>query len=231
MHFVRSASMITRRGFENALVDYARGPSRRGFLRLLAGAVAMTVSGGATLAPAAAAAEPTCFWQFPAHDLSTCAKVRHHDGHTPTTNGCGSGDWKGKLVPNGWGRADFKPSCDQHDVCYGTCGSNKADCDVNLSLDAMKACDAAYGDSPIRQAACYTVALAYGEAVHKLGDGPYNEAQEEDCDCCRLQNVAYCQPDDSCWYSASACLQVCPSGLGVTGQNLCGPPPQGKCGS
>lgn len=225
--------MNQRHDFDDALVGYARRPSRRGFLRLLTGALGLTAAGGtaAALAPSSGAAEPTCFWEFPAHDLSACAQVRHHDGHSPTTNGCGSGDWKGTLVPNSWGKADFTPSCNQHDICYGTCGNDKLNCDTNLSLDAMRACDAAYGDSPTRRAACYTVAYAYGEAVHEFGDGPYNEAQEEDCDCCRLQNVAYCAPDDSCWSSASACLQACPSGLGVFADNLCGTPPQGKCGT
>ena len=226
--------MITRGDFEGTLVDYARQPSRRGFFRIVTGAVAMLFAGAgaATLAPAAAAgeaAEPSCFWQFPPGDLSTCAKIRHKDGHTPSTNGCGPSGWKNKAVRDHWGKANFTPSCNKHDVCYGTCGADKSDCDLNLAREAMNACGDAYPDSPTRRAACETIAVIYGMAVDEFGADPYNDAQEEDCECCRYQNVAYCQPDDSCWYSATACLEVCPSGLGVTGQNLCGPPPEGKC--
>jgi hypothetical protein len=224
--------MIKHRDFEGALVEYARRPSRRGFFKVASGAIALffTGAGATALAPSAAAEEPTCFWQFPPGDLSTCEKTRHKEGHTSSTNGCGPGGWKNKAVRDHWGKANFTPSCNKHDVCYGTCGSNKLDCDLNLAREAMNACGDAYPDSPTRRAACETIAVIYGMAVDEFGDDPYREAQEEDCECCRYQNVAYCQPDDSCWYSATACLQVCPSGLGVTGQNLCGPPPEGKCG-
>ena len=40
-------------------------------------------------------------------------------------NGCGPSSWKVDIVPDGFGRADFRPTCDDHDVCYGA-GSSVA---------------------------------------------------------------------------------------------------------
>jgi hypothetical protein len=228
--------MTSAGSFEDAVLEYARRPSRRGFLGLFGRALAVSMGGGAllTVTVTQASAEPDCFWEYPARDLDSCDRKRHHPGHTPTTNGCGpEGGALSAVIPNSWGKADFKPSCDTHDVCYGTCGNSKEDCDLALGLGAADSCKQAYGGggaiNATLLAACTTIAYDYGAAVLLGGQDAFDQAQKEDCECCHLKSVAYCGPLDSCYSSAGACLEECKSGLGVFGENLCGPPPEGKC--
>ncbi len=245
--------VATDEAFEDALVDYAQGPSRRGFLRLLVGAAGMALTGGAAVVtgPAAAAAtagtgapsvlgplvedDEDCFVQYPMMPGQPCPGRRHHDGHTPTSNGCGpEGGALSWAIPNSWGPADFKPACDRHDICYGTCNNNKDLCDLEMLATAIKACETAYASDVMYtlRKACVTIAYGYGAAVSLGGDDAYETAQYEDCECvhCRSDNPVYCGYLDACYSTQSFCMEQCKNGMGSFGGYLCGPAPAGKCG-
>jgi hypothetical protein len=225
------------RSFDDSLVAYATVPSRRGFFRVAAQAVAVCFAGGAAVvvAPDAAAAGDECLVEYPPANLDNCPNKRHHPGHQATSNGCGpEGDVLNKIIPNGWGGADFKPSCDAHDICYGTCNTVKEVCDVQLADGASDACEAEFGGNLLYVtllAQCKTVANAYGGAVYTGGAGAFEDAQREDCECCHppLKDTVYCGYLDACYPTIDACMQECKNGLGTFGGYLCGTPPEGKC--
>lgn len=111
---------------------------------------------------------------------------------TPLANGCGA---KGKTkFPAGGpgGIWTFTPACDNHDVCYGTCGNSKSSCDRAFLRDMRSACRSFYGTftwyeklNPIAlllRRACFHQANAYRNALKTfLAQGPYNRAQQAAC--------------------------------------------------
>lgn len=148
--------------------------TRRAALRLVAGglvAVAARPSG-----PVAAA---------------ICPDRVPKPGFKPQTNGCGDSSFLGGLVPNGWNRATFKPACDAHDRCYGTCNANRAGCDRDFLKDLYQACDRAYRGTQEQgfRDRCRSRAHTYYEAVFRRGQTPYEVAQGEACDCCAVDQV------------------------------------------
>ncbi len=87
--------------------------------------------------------------------------------------------------PTGCEDTSFLDSCNEHDSCYGTCGSNKDTCDSNhlgnvdpptgmLGICVQSSC------AP----ACFFYAQAYYSAVHNYGDPAYESAQVSACACC-----------------------------------------------
>ena len=53
---------------------------------------------------------------------------------------CGTSliDW---IIPDAPGGYDFTSACQNHDDCYGKCGSMKSDCDDRFKADMNKVCD------------------------------------------------------------------------------------------
>ncbi|HMQ17009.1 MAG TPA: phospholipase A2 [Phycisphaerae bacterium] len=80
------------------------------------------------------------------------------------TNGCSSpfGD-----RPSG---VDFRPACQRHDLCYGTCGKSRQTCDTEFLNDMLAACA---GDPY-----CEFWAWRYYRAVVKYGHDGYCETQK-----------------------------------------------------
>ena len=60
--------------------------------------------------------------------------------HPPIPNGCGSRDLPVRLAKHG----DFKPCCDEHDICYATCGRSKSECDEAFHVCMSAHCHAEY---------------------------------------------------------------------------------------
>lgn len=99
-------------------------------------------------------------------------------GEIRMTDTCGTG-WHEPLVPDRWGRADFRGACRYHDRCYETCGSGKADCDSAFLSDLRSACRDAYSSwlqRPLRRT-CLELANTYHSAVHRMGGDAYRDAQ------------------------------------------------------
>jgi RHS repeat-associated protein len=99
-------------------------------------------------------------------------------GPPPIGNGCGSG-WNAPIVPDG----EFGAACFVHDACYGTCGSDKANCDANFYDEMMRACRDAYLPYDwLGYQACSASASTYYQFVNWLGNGPFERGQDGNCD-------------------------------------------------
>ena len=80
---------------------------------------------------------------------------------------------------------DFQSACRTHDACYSTQGNSKGDCDADFGDDLMALCDDYYiyrdilsgGLTAPCHTKCWEVAALMEEAVARLGDEAYNEAQ------------------------------------------------------
>ncbi len=113
----------------------------------------------------------------------------------PRVNGCGSSgsEW----VPDSffW-IVDFSKACNEHDRCYGTCGADKARCDINLGIDMADACLRTFaafaflpswGKTPLLL--CLAQATIYSATLLSIAaaDKAFEEAQDTAClweECC-----------------------------------------------
>ena len=82
-------------------------------------------------------------------------------------NGCGAS--AGDAVPE-----YFPGACAAHDICYGTAGNAKAQCDTNFKNYMLDTCRSR-GSGPV----CVSTAFIYWRAVVIFGGGPYRDAQRE----------------------------------------------------
>lgn len=55
-------------------------------------------------------------------------------GYKPKPNGCGTTGFMFKLMPR------LRKCCDQHDICYGTCGTSRKICDDQMYQCAKQQC-------------------------------------------------------------------------------------------
>lgn len=118
----------------------------------------------------------------------------------PTPNGCGTHDVKVKLARHG----NFTPCCNEHDICYATCGHRtKSECDEVFRECMVAHCHAAYEPPPGLSTAassthargkrmamhlqhCLGEASLYYSGVYSLACGAYKRAQLRHC-ACRLR--------------------------------------------
>jgi len=114
-------------------------------------------------------------------ELQSCDRVDDPD-HEPTANGCGPAG--GPQVPDnpaGCVGTSFLGPCNNHDICYGTCNSNKATCDHDFLNEMLDICSSGacsvYG--------CVPAAIAYYTAVSDHGQDAYESAQLYACACSR----------------------------------------------
>ncbi len=99
---------------------------------------------------------------------------RPRPGYTPPVNGCSN-------PLTGPGAFIFTPACDTHDVCYGTCGANKSDCDERFLEDMANHC-AAITAGILDYAACLIEASSFHRAVVAAGGSFFQAAQAATCD-------------------------------------------------
>lgn len=177
------------------------------------------------------------------------------DNFTPSINGCGPSKFskliENGMIPQGFGAADFRNGgcpegqlcgCNQHDACYGTCNSSKSACDAAMHDDMRKEC---FKKFPVgrndncsdlnvvcerdRLGICLARARLYFRLVSGLGQGPFEDAQKEACQCCdSTSSKVYCACNKKCYSTSTACLSECHGGLGCfTG--ICGPATAEQC--
>jgi hypothetical protein len=122
----------------------------------------------------------------PIADLSACPHRGTHPGYTPSFNGCGpEGNVLVHFVPNHpLGLADFTPCCNDHDVCYGTCVNDKANCDATFLACMTERCNKFLPQHMNLYKSCLSVANTYFAFVSRAGGSAYNAAQQTACDCC-----------------------------------------------
>jgi RHS repeat-associated protein len=89
-------------------------------------------------------------------------------------NGCGAAG--GAQFPGNFGLWDFTPACNGHDICYGTCGSSKEDCDSQFLDDMLSICSS-YILLPNLGSPCLGLATIYYSAVMAAGQDAYDSAQ------------------------------------------------------
>jgi hypothetical protein len=176
--------------------------------------------------------------KYPVSDISNCPDRVPHPGYTPGFNGCGSeGSVVTPFIPNRFGLANFLNCCNNHDICYGTCGDNKDACDVRFLGCLSRECsffrtvggignDILYED-------CLNIASVYVGVAHFGGSDAYNAAQSTACDCCPPQTCqGPCQYQCPCpsgpnagkiFSTCAECLAACPSGLACFGYQYCTP--------
>jgi hypothetical protein len=171
-------------------------------------------------------------------------------------NGCGPQKFtnliESGVIPQGYGDADFGNGgctapqtcgCNQHDVCYGTCNSNKSTCDSNFLQDMLKECHKKYPAtkndgcadglcfaSIDRLGMCRSRARLYWKLVSgSAGQTPYEDAQKEACECCEVPaGMAYCFCNKKCYPSGSSCLAECKVSLACN-TGICGPATAEQC--
>jgi hypothetical protein len=150
-------------------------------------------------------------------------------GNVPTYNGCGPEGGSIK-IPQGYGKADYRPACNGHDLCYEDCGSSKSTCDDNFHDGMDDSCAAAYPGTlnALLRFGCYERSYAYYQAVSQFGDDAWIAAQYKACECCQKQTTVYCNCNKKCYTSVTTCLDECHASLGCfTG--ICGPAPPDQC--
>merc|ERR1719282_1605771 len=91
--------------------------------------------------------------------------------YQPTSNGCGTNDFP---VP----ALSFDDCCGAHDICYGTCGTSKVQCDNDFYQ-----CMACTCGNDLFDFACDQLACSYYEAVEEFGCPAFNNAQNRACTC------------------------------------------------
>lgn len=120
--------------------------------------------------------------KWPIKDVGDCPDRVPKKNHKPSANGCGPQN--GIKVPDRPFVANFKPACDFHDICYETCGKKQSYCDRRFRTLMEDACDDQFEPESLRHIACYAAAETYYQAVSRIGDEPYADAQKEACLCC-----------------------------------------------
>jgi hypothetical protein len=146
----------------------------------------------------------------PITDLASCPAACPAEGkcrrtranYAPKSNGCGPEFLtvviKVGVIPQGHGLGDFTDMCNQHDICYGTCNSNKKSCDDKFRKDLFAECSSKYHPNPKERcggdptcvtsadelSVCNRLARGYADLVKDKGQGAFDTAQKEACECC-----------------------------------------------
>lgn len=95
----------------------------------------------------------------------------------PTANGCGP-----SALPLAGPSFSFLQCCEQHDFCYGTCGTSKQQCDNDFYSCMYCSCQETYDDF-FSILACEEIACTYFQAVDEFGCFSFTSGQEEACTC------------------------------------------------
>lgn len=126
--------------------------------------------------------------KHPVTNLAACPNKTPHPGYVSVPNGCGpAGGAISPFIPERWGRANFGACCNDHDNCYGSCNSDKGNCDDTFFGCLRDACNDAYLPLiifPSLLASCLVAAGGYYTAVSLGGGSAYDAAQRGACDCC-----------------------------------------------
>jgi hypothetical protein len=123
----------------------------------------------------------------PIVDLAACPNRVPNPDFVAMANGCGAEG--GRKFPERFGPVNFKQCCDPHDICFGTCNSDRDGCDSDFLSCLLKACSDGLGVlgiiSPRLLLTCNAIAATYFLAVQSpIGTQAYESAQKKACNCC-----------------------------------------------
>jgi RHS repeat-associated protein len=115
----------------------------------------------------------------------------------PNQNGCGAKG--GFQFPQEFVFWTFEAACNAHDLCWGTCGADKDDCDRQFRDDLYSMCEP-YNSwippFPKLYSDCRNLAYAYYLGVSLGGQNPFDKAQKDNCieipanQCCPTPQVS-----------------------------------------
>ncbi|XP_060077722.1 group XIIA secretory phospholipase A2-like [Ylistrum balloti] len=102
------------------------------------------------------------------------------EGHNPTSNGCGSYG----MVLNTEKLPKMTKCCDRHDICYGTCNTNKDSCDRIFKQCLEDMCTDLSGSlSQDEYEGCEATAELMYQGTVALGCGSFIQSQKDACEC------------------------------------------------
>ncbi|XP_065204957.1 group XIIA secretory phospholipase A2 [Planococcus citri] len=109
-------------------------------------------------------------------------KPRPNIYHDPIGNGCGVAGFQ---IPSYVPTYKLEKCCDDHDICYGTCGKDKDKCDEKFKKCLYGICSSVKQimDSEPLNKGCKSVAKAFYMAVVGAGCKYYLDAQKDACVC------------------------------------------------
>jgi len=121
--------------------------------------------------------------KMPITNLADCPNRVPDPLFNSSFNGCGT---KQHPLPHSFGDVEFTPECNNHDICYDTCNSDKATCDETFVQAMKNDCNEVYGSMSVTGYWCIRAAGTLGSAAVKssYGVAAYIAAQEEACQCC-----------------------------------------------
>ena len=85
-----------------------------------------------------------------------------------------------KVSKERWETYGITECCDNHDMCYGTCGKDKKTCDRNLVKCMKKKCELVSGT---KKKECTEAGAHMEEYTLAAGCGEYMRLQKDGCDC------------------------------------------------
>jgi hypothetical protein len=118
-------------------------------------------------------------------DIAECPNRISKPGFVPMPNGCGTVDHR---LPDHFGKCDFTPACNTHDICYVSCPNPKQSCDDKFISDINESCISTY-KRPLEAVDRYgcrklsTIAARVAFAT-EAAQRAYEAAQKLGCQCC-----------------------------------------------
>ena len=101
---------------------------------------------------------------------------------TPEPNGCGArGILCRLLLDCPLGLVCFTSACNDHDICYRTCGCVKVTCDDVFYGDLTSICAGRFEAGSRESRWCLDLAYVYWQAVVRFGEPGFSRLQREAC--------------------------------------------------
>ncbi|XP_060658037.1 group XIIA secretory phospholipase A2 [Drosophila nasuta] len=131
-----------------------------------------------------AAVEETCVFQCPIPDGGgTAPRAVQNKFYVPTADGCGSLGLRisTEYLP----AAEMETCCNDHDICYDTCNSDKELCDLDFKRCLYKYCDSYEKSiaSDLMTKGCKAAAKMLFTGTLTLGCKAYLDSQQRSCYC------------------------------------------------
>jgi hypothetical protein len=147
-------------------------------------------------------------------DYRACSDVINNPNGPNPGNGCGPANnailyWMTQYIPR-YTRTVFDAHCRRHDDCYGTCNSDRLQCDQQLLTEAVEGCRTAWRKGQVPLADCFVWAYRMKLAVNAWGGSAWEDAQMGGaCVCCHQPTSYYCNCNATYYSDLNQCLSEC----------------------